>query len=781
MNMGVFYTSFGRPKRSWGHKGRSMEAHPEPEAPTLLLMGESEDERAAVSRALRDGGYAVLEAADGAAALRLVAQRRPHLAVLEFTSRDPAASEVCRRMKDDVSVPVVLLVPVADGDAMGKARACRADAVLPASVDARLLLASVQALLRTPRTEADLARLVADLDGQRRFLQAMVDNAPEAIMIADATARVVLANRAAADILGRPIPMEGDIERHAAMHILSADGTPCPPRQLPLMRAVLDGENFRGEEMITVLPDGRRRHMLGNVTPVRDREGNIAGAVLVFQDITERKRSEQELARLLEMERGRSHEARLLETILEATPSWLAYLDADLRFVRVNQAYAQALGRRPEEFPGRTVEEMLAAAPEAAHIIREAWEAGTVLEREETVVIPSSIGPGVTTEYVDLTLAPVRGDDGDLEGLVVSVTDVTDRVRRRKQVEAAEQERSREARLLRAVQESTGSALAYLDRDLRIILLNAAAERTLAVPRAHLIGRPLAEALPDLRDVIPLLEDVLRTGEPQELLELPHIVPGRPELGTRCFRVSLVPVRDHAGEVEGLVASITDVTAQVQQRELLLAAERARAQLAESMSSEISHRIKNNLMMITGLLQMQAAQQQSPEVAAALKDTLARLLAFAGIHEQMQTTATEDVDLLDAARRIAAVIRRVFAEQEVEITVEGTSVLYNSRTAANLIVILNELITNSVKYGAPGPDGVLHVEVRIATEEGRLRLSVWNTGDTLPPGFDISARPGMGLRLISDAVVSQGRGRFTLARHRGGTLAHAVIEEAALQ
>jgi two-component sensor histidine kinase len=57
---------------------------------------------------------------------------------------------------------------------------------------------------------------------------------------------------------------------------------------------------------------------------------------------------------------------------------------------------------------------------------------------------------------------------------------------------------------------------------------------------------------------------------------------------------------------------------------------------------------------------------------------------------------------------------------------------------------------------------------------------VWNTGDTLPPGFDINERPGMGLRLISDAVVRQGRGTFTLAPDRGGTLAEAVIEEAAL-
>jgi PAS domain S-box-containing protein len=756
-----------------------MQAHPE--APTLLVVGQNEEERAAVGRALRGGGYAVLEAADGAAAVELAARRRPNLVVLGSTPGEPTASEVCRQMRKRASVPVVLVVPVREAkEAVAEALACGADAVVPAPADARLLLASVQALLRTQHTEADLARLVAELDGQRRFLQAVLDNAPEAIMVADANARVVLANRVAGDLLGRPIPMEGDIERHAQMQMLRADGTPCPPRQLPLMRAVLDGESFRGEEMITVLPDGRRRYMLGNVSPVRDRDGNIAGAVLVFQDITERKQAEEEMARLLEVERGRSREARLLETILEATPSWLAYLNADLRFVRVNQAYARALGRSPEDFVGRSVEEMLAAAPEAARTIREARETGAVLAREEAVVHPPSIGPGAPTEYVDLTLAPVKGGEGEVEGVVVSVTDVTDRVRRRKQVEAEEQERSREAGLLRAVQESTGSALAYLDRDLRIILVNAALERTLAVPRTQLVGRPLAEALPDLVDVIPILEAVIRTGEPQELLELPHTVPGRPELGTRCFRVSLVPVRDEAGEVEGLVASITDVTAQVEQRELLLAAERARARLAEGMSSEISHRVKNNLMMITGLLQMQTAQQQSPEVAAALKDTLARLLAFAGIHEQMQTTATEDVDLLDATRRIAAVIRRVFSEQVVEVSVEGTSVLYNSRTAANLVVILNELVTNSVKYGAPGPDGVLRVEVYVGAEEGRLRLRVWNTGDTLPPGFDISERPGMGLRLISDAVVRQGRGTFTLAPDRGGTLAEAVIDEAAL-
>jgi two-component system, sensor histidine kinase PdtaS len=199
------------------------------------------------------------------------------------------------------------------------------------------------------------------------------------------------------------------------------------------------------------------------------------------------------------------------------------------------------------------------------------------------------------------------------------------------------------------------------------------------------------------------------------------------------------------------------------------------------MNAEISHRVKNNLMMVTGLLQMQALEQADAEVAFALKETLTRLLAFASIHEQLQSTGPTEVDLLDVARRIGDVNRRVFTGSEIEISVEGSPVILGARMAANLSVVLNELITNAVKHGAPGSDGVLRVSVHVGCEDGSLEATVRNSGDTLPVDFDLATQQNMGLRLVSDVVVDQAGGTFALAREDGGTMARISVPEAALR
>jgi PAS domain S-box-containing protein len=135
-------------------------------------------------------------------------------------------------------------------------------------------------------------RLMEQLESERAKLQAIIENAPEAIVVVDEEARITLTNRAADRIYTRRVPIGEGYESHAELGICRPDGTAILPRDLPLTRSALDGESHRGEELAIVWPSGGRRNLLVDTAPIWSSKGEIGGAVGVFRDITELKQAE---------------------------------------------------------------------------------------------------------------------------------------------------------------------------------------------------------------------------------------------------------------------------------------------------------------------------------------------------------------------------------------------------------------------------------------------------------------------------------------------------------
>ena len=140
-------------------------------------------------------------------------------------------------------------------------------------------------------------RLLAAATATEAELQAVLDAVPAGIWIArDPSYRAVQANRLATAWMRIP---EGANSSKSAPSLLrfdifDKDGLPVPNEQLPLRRAA-GGEEVTGYEFEWRFSDGERRFFYGNATPLRDADGNIAGAVAAFIDITERKRAEAAL------------------------------------------------------------------------------------------------------------------------------------------------------------------------------------------------------------------------------------------------------------------------------------------------------------------------------------------------------------------------------------------------------------------------------------------------------------------------------------------------------
>ena len=172
-------------------------------------------------------------------------------------------------------------------------------------------------------------RLMRQLDVEQARLRVIIESMPEALVVADAEARILFTNQVAGELYGRPVPYGEAFERHGELHICYPDGTPYEPRDLPLTRAALDGERIEAVEMLLIWPEGEGRNVLASTAPIRGSDGEITGAVGVFRDITERKRVEeamQEYAARLQLLHDLDHAILAAESAEEISRAALSRL-----------------------------------------------------------------------------------------------------------------------------------------------------------------------------------------------------------------------------------------------------------------------------------------------------------------------------------------------------------------------------------------------------------------------------------------------------------------------
>jgi PAS domain S-box-containing protein len=153
----------------------------------------------------------------------------------------------------------------------------------------------VELLARHAAVAIENAQLYTRLEFQQERLRFIIDQLPEAVILVESgPERVTMANRQASLLLGwdltEAMPLEEFLARNPR---LSADGSRIPMDEIPIVRSLRYGETVTRSEMDLVRDDGERLTLLVNTAPLRQADGTITAAALVFQDITLLKDAEQ--------------------------------------------------------------------------------------------------------------------------------------------------------------------------------------------------------------------------------------------------------------------------------------------------------------------------------------------------------------------------------------------------------------------------------------------------------------------------------------------------------
>ena len=217
------------------------------------------------------------------------------------------------------------------------------------------------------------------------------------------------------------------------------------------------------------------------------------------------------------------------------------------------------------------------------------------------------------------------------------------------------------------------------------------------------------------------------------------------------------------GSLKGLIGVITDITDHKMDADAL----KESLNEKDTLLREIHHRVKNNMQIISSLLNLQMHHEDLDETVNVLKESQGRVKSMAMIHEKLyQSPNFTDINFKDYIDKL---IFDIFYSYGIKIgTIESVldieDINLNIETAIPLGLIVNELVTNSVKYAFPKGEGIITIHLK--SLQDKMELTITDNGIGLPKDIDIDNTETLGLQLVK-SLVNQIEGKIELDQTHG--------------
>jgi PAS domain S-box-containing protein len=522
------------------------------------------------------------------------------------------------------------------------------------------------------------------------------------------------------------------------------------------------------------------QHKSGHITPVlynasvyKDENGEIIGVFAAARDITERKKVEEALKK--------SHES-LEEKVKERT-------------TQLEGAY-KSLAKS---------EKGLAEAQKMAHIGNWEWDIANdkaywskemyrVFGRSLEKLAPpyneflSYIHPDDRDYFDNVTKKAVNGkpysidlrivlSNGEERTIHMQSKVVFDEINIPIRVKGTIQDitefRKAEEKIqsLANIVESSQDAIMTLSLDSIIVSWNKGAAHIYGYSAKEILGKNASILEPDnLKGEIKKLIERIKQGIMIKNYETTGLKKDDTPLNVS---VTLSPIFDASGELTAISVIARDITERIKAEKFLVKAEGAR-------KKEIHHRIKNNLQVISSLLDLQADKFNDPKVIEAFRESQSRVISMALIHEELYKE--EETDTLNFSEYLKKLAENLFQTYKLssknihlKMNLEENS-LFNMDTAVPLGIIVNELVSNSLKHAFIGRDKG-EIQIKLCREEkGKCKeescksinfiLTVLDNGIGIPENLNIEDIDSLGLQLVT-SLVDQLDGKFKLKRNNG--------------
>ena len=374
--------------------------------------------------------------------------------------------------------------------------------------------------------------------------------------------------------------------------------------------------------------------------------------------------------------------------------------------------------------------------------------------------------PGIPTEFrirkADGTYLPVEFTSQNLTDVpgIAGIVVTTHPIKERKEMEDALRDSEEKYKMLF---ESDPAYTVLLDREGKILEINNAAASFTGTTRDNLINKRFIELGLFPEEDIPFQREIFsKVLRGQRLKPFPYGIIDKNGI-KRWVESQLIPLKQNEN-VYAVMIIATDVT------EKKIATDKLKASVREKeiLIQEIHHRVKNNMQIISSLLNLQSRYVEDEEAVDVLKESQNRVKSMAMIHEKLYQS--EDLTQINFADYIQSLVSNLLYSYNIKSghikpVLEVDDVNLNIETAVPCGLIISELVSNSLKYAFPdGMKGEIFVSLKLVEEMYELIIS--DNGIGLPDNLDLKHIESLGLLLVT-SLTEQIDGEITIKSIKG--------------
>jgi PAS domain S-box-containing protein len=532
------------------------------------------------------------------------------------------------------------------------------------------------------------------------------------------------------------------------LHFLFFDGTQFPNPEVPaseyigesVFKAFSESSHERLKKAFELSFEGQNdefelecngKIFMVNTVPLKGTNGSYNQIMLVLRDISP----------ILKAEREIEFQKNYLRQIIDTDPNLIFVKDPEGRFVLVNKAFADYYMATPDEIIGKRDENLGWSEEEVIHFSgtdKTVFKENRLVTLEEKVTNPKT----KTTSYFLTTKKPIEFKKGEplLLGVAVNITG-------RRIYE--EKLKSSEA-LLQEVFEKAADALYLLDAESEVIVdCNQKAIALFGFDNKSDIRGPLSGLI--LSKQLKA-EDILQQLRKMDVknswsVEAEILTPSG-----YTFWANMAATKFLLEGKEFYLLRISDISYQKQTEEQI----KQSLHEKEILIQEIHHRVKNNMAVISSLLQLQSGYIKEPAMLEVLRDSQNRIKSMALIHEKLyQNSTLALIEFESYVKELAHTIMYSYSQQSAQILIEVhiKQINLDINAAVPCGLIINELLSNACKHAFVGRT-VGRIDIYFEKNEDMFILTVKDDGVGLPSKDIVKSSKSLGMTLIQ-ALTSQ--------------------------
>jgi PAS domain S-box-containing protein len=701
--------------------------------PTILLVEEDQIVAEDIRRGLERHGYRIAAiVSTGREAIARAEESRPDLVVVDIVLHNGEDSfTAVQEIRARVDVPVIYLSSYADRETVERAKQTGPLGFVVKPFDERELCFTVEMALHRYHEEI-AARETGTL------FRELADNSDHVAWMMDAELTSTLyVNKAFEQIWGRslPPPESGLQPWLAAVH--PDDGI----RVLSMYTRARQGEfDPGGLEYRIVRPDGSSRWIWTRCFAIRNSAGvryRIGGT---SADITRQQWAWQMLQESEERYR----------LMVEHSRDLISRHSSDGMFLYASPAAYALLDYKPEDLVGHPITEYLHPDDRARIETKYHTFAASLALGPFTYRIRKRDGTYTWFETVGRTILDPATDE------IREIIAVSRTIDRRKDAEEF-------LRRYGFIVNTAREFMTLINRDYIYEAANDAYCMAHGKVRGEIVGQTVASVWGDetFNTVIKKYLDQAFAGEEVHYESWFTFE----KLGRRCFDVKYYPYTDMKGEITHCVVVSFDTTA------YKTSEEQTRRSLDEKelLLKEVHHRVKNNLQIISSLLNLQLNVITNKETREMVRESQNRVRSMALIHEKLyQSGNLGRISLEEYLRSLTRELFRSYGASGVNLRMEVEEIRLDVDTAIPCGLMVNELVSNALKYAFPdGKEGEILVKCAQVSRD-RVALTVADNGAGLPEDVERKAGESLGFQLVH-LLVKQLRGTLDIVRGGGTT------------